>query len=405
MHYHHAIHITEETARRLAEHVGSSQEALETALVTTPEKAHDALSSSPPSQLAMSVDGVMISLRGPQWVEVRTMAIGTPKVKKKTQGKQEIHVDTLSYFSRLTTSSRFTELMRPEMQRRQIMSATAACAVTDGAEWCQAMANTYRPDAVRILDFPHAMEHIGDLLEAIAKAGVPVPAGTRDRCAHILKHRGPGPLWRLIDRMPEKLRQNKDIQAELDYLRPREPMMQYPEYQRQGWPIGDGMIESANNHVIQARLKGAGMHWKGENVNPMLALRTSLRNDRWEQMWEAVCASDRQEKITRRLVLVERRKETPAEEEATICPPTPSPDLPKDVHPSPHKHSFSRSRYKKKAPAGPSLHPMGKPREEHCLICGTALLHPTKGGGGNNKRYCSATCRWHAYKKRQLALR
>jgi hypothetical protein len=49
--------------------------------------------------------------------------------------------------------------------------------------------------------------------------------------------------------------------------------MQYPTFQTQGWPIGSGSVESVNKLVVEARLKGAGMHWSRPQVNPMLALR------------------------------------------------------------------------------------------------------------------------------------
>jgi hypothetical protein len=52
--------------------------------------------------------------------------------------------------------------------------------------------------------------------------------------------------------------------------------MQYPHYQSQHWPIGSGMVESANKLVVEARLKGAGMHWKRENVDPMLGAHVGL---------------------------------------------------------------------------------------------------------------------------------
>lgn len=43
----------------------------------------------------------------------------------------------------------------------------------------------------------------------------------------------------------------------LAYLEKRVDQMQYPTYQAQGWPIGSGIVESANKVVMQARLKGA----------------------------------------------------------------------------------------------------------------------------------------------------
>ena len=38
------------------------------------------------------------------------------------------------------------------------------------------------------------------------------------------------------------------------------------------------MVESANKLVVEARLKGAGMHWQRGHVDAMLALRNLLCN-------------------------------------------------------------------------------------------------------------------------------
>src|SRR5260370_33006279 len=77
--------------------------------------------------------------------------------------------------------------------------------------------------------------------------------------------------------------------------------MQYPDYQEQGWPIGSGMVESANKHVVQARLKGAGMHWAPEHVNPMLALRGAERNERWPEAWQQSTEHRRSQRMQQRI--------------------------------------------------------------------------------------------------------
>ena len=64
--------------------------------------------------------------------------------------------------------------------------------------------------------------------------------------------------------------------------------MDYPTYRQQGWPIGSGSVESANKRVMQARLKGAGMRWERAHVNPMLALRTAVCNERWDESWQSI---------------------------------------------------------------------------------------------------------------------
>jgi hypothetical protein len=142
----------------------------------------------------------------------------------------------------------------------------------------------HRPDAVRILDFPHAAEHLNLLIEALQHAGVTFPTNALERSLHILKHRGPGLLLRWCDRLPAALTELEAVQKHLHYFRKRESLLQYPVYQQQGWPIGWGMVgewESANKVVVQAR-RVWGRHAMREpaHVNPMLALRTAACSER-----------------------------------------------------------------------------------------------------------------------------
>jgi hypothetical protein len=89
------------------------------------------------------------------------------------------------------------------------------------------------------------------------------------------------------------------IQEKLAYLQKREAHMQYPTYQEAGWPIGSGSVESANKLVVEARLKGAGMRWERQNINPMLVLRNAVCNREWKQTW-ATSLSQRQALHTKR---------------------------------------------------------------------------------------------------------
>ena len=53
------------------------------------------------------------------------------------------------------------------------------------------------------------------------------------------------------------------------------------------------MVESANKLVVEARLKGSGMHWARDNVNAMLAVRNVVCNDRWAEGWAQMQARRR----------------------------------------------------------------------------------------------------------------
>ncbi len=65
----------------------------------------------------------------------------------------------------------------------------------------------------------------------------------------------------------------------------RQDQLRYAVFQQQGYPIGSGIVESANKVMVAARLKGAGMQWTPEHVAPMLALRTVACAGRWDEAW------------------------------------------------------------------------------------------------------------------------
>src|SRR6266516_6452155 len=112
------------------------------------------------------------------------------------------------------------------------------------------------------------------------------PAQMLERCLHVLNHRGPRPLLHMSQRLPPELTELAGVREHLGYLRKREGLMQYPQFRHQGWPIGSGMVESANKLVVEARLKGAGMHWERSHVNPILVLRNAVCNQRWSETWQ-----------------------------------------------------------------------------------------------------------------------
>jgi hypothetical protein len=228
----------------------------------------------------LSGDGAMVHLVGGEWVEVKTLALG--EVTRNKRG--EVCTQHLSYFSRLCEAASFEEAALVETHRRGLEQATEVCAVQDGAQWLQGLVDYHRADAVRILDFAHAAEYITEIGELVRAAGGRLPATWLEGVLHRLKHQGPERVLKHLSPFSARY-PSSAIQEKLTYLQKREAHMQYPTYQEAGWPIGSGSVESANKLVVEARLKGAGMRWDRQNVNPMLVLRNAVCNRRWNEMW------------------------------------------------------------------------------------------------------------------------
>jgi hypothetical protein len=89
------------------------------------------------------------------------------------QGEWVVHTGELSYFSRLADAESFGRLALVETHRRGTETAHTVCAVSDGAEWIQGFVDLHRPDAVRILDFPHALGYVAQAGHALYGEGTP----------------------------------------------------------------------------------------------------------------------------------------------------------------------------------------------------------------------------------------
>lgn len=312
------VHVGEETVRRLTEEAGKYVEAAQTQAAAAPWSEESAQMPSD-TRLVLSADGAYVPLVKGEWAEVRTVSIGKLKACRADGKESEARTSDLSYFSRMSSAERFIELVEVETRRRKLIQAGQVCAVMDGAGWLQGLIDVHRPDAVRILDFPHAAEHLSLLLQGLLQAGMRLPPTLLPRLLHRLKHRGPRALLRLASRLPPHLTDVEGVREHLSYLQKRVAQMDYPHFCKLGWPLGSGSVESANKLVVEARLKGAGMHWQRINVNPMLALRNAVCNERWSETWQAA-------KEHRCLLQAQRRQQrAQLRRQAALVSPDPAP--------------------------------------------------------------------------------
>lgn len=351
------IRVSPAAGRRRSEAAGAVYVEMQTKEVERLEK------ELPPAphggaKMQMSADGAMVPLLHGQWEEVRTLVIGEVQPPVEERGEWVVHTRNLSYFSRKIRSEQFERLALAEIQRRGIENAGQVAAVMDGSDWLQSLTDYHRPDAVRILDFPHAGEHIAQVGEFLYGEDTPQAQEWLKERLHCLKHEGPEVLFTELHRLQAQHPDAHEVSGNLAYLKKRELQIQYPRFQTEGWPIGSGIVESGNKLVVEARLKGSGMHWAEAHVNPMLALRNIVCSRRWKEDWPKVESGLRQQAFQRRKDLHDSRKlpaPTSISTPTMIASPTISiqaqPKKPKHSKDSPwRKFKFGRTLYQPNHP-------------------------------------------------------
>lgn len=284
------IRLSKIVSQRGTEAAGKIYEELQKAEVQQLQEKKPCATAKP-RKIQISADGCMVPLLHGVWAEVRTLVIGEVQPAVKERGEMAVHTQNLSYFSRKVSSQEFETLALAEMHRRGVENAQEVAAVMDGAEWEQSFTDYHCPQAIRILDFAHAAEHISPVGDFLHGEHTPESKSWLSEQLHRLKREGPTKLLSEFQKLQRKHPTTEVLSANLAYLKKREQQMQYPAFQAQGWPIGSGIVESGNKLVVEARLKGSGMHWAEPHVNPMLAIRNILCSDRWQEDWPMIEAS------------------------------------------------------------------------------------------------------------------
>lgn len=320
---------SEPTVRRVTERSGAAYVAVQTAAVETIEQTLPPAPVGPPVQL-LSVDGAMVPLVHKEWAEVKTLALGTVGAPVLEQGEWVVHTGELTYFSRLADAERFGRLALVETHRRGTETAHTVCAVSDGAAWIQGFVDLHRPDAVRILDFPHALGYVAQAGRAVYGEGTPAFTLWFATQRQTLKQGDPAAVLRALRRLVSLAQRQRattavaTVQESVAYLEKRRAMWAYARFQAQGYPLGSGSVESANKVVVESRLKGAGMHWARPHVNPLVALRTIACSNRWAEAWPQIAQQGRHQAWQRRLRRLEASPQ-PQRAVAKSTPPTEEP--------------------------------------------------------------------------------
>jgi hypothetical protein len=146
------------------------------------------------------------------------------------------------------------------------------------------------PRAVRIADFYHVAEHLGDLAKAWHPGDPEAAKGLSDPWCHMLKHEGGPAVLKVLEELDRAGRPELALEVHRQvrqYISNHMDRMDYPKYVAAGWQIGSGHIEAACKTVVNERLKRSGMRWGEEGADAVCHLRALFKGDaeQWEAFW------------------------------------------------------------------------------------------------------------------------
>jgi hypothetical protein len=243
--------------------------------------------------MALSMDGAMVNIRGEGWKEVKTVAISAVEtVVNETTGEPEVRLTRHSYRSGLWEAKDFAKQQWAEGCRRGLERTKKLVSVNDGAIWIWLIVQMCWAPCVEILDWWHLVEKLWEVAAVWFSQDQATTTGWVESQKDNLWQRGGRPVLQAIRQLcprgqplPEKVGQV------VNYIFTHRRRIHYHQFPQDGYPIGSGTVESAGKLVMQERMKQAGMRWSRDNAQAMLALRSILLSERWDEVWSSLAPS------------------------------------------------------------------------------------------------------------------
>lgn len=229
-----------------------------------------------PGRLYVGIDGVHVPMRDGTYHEAKT---GIVYQTQEHNGK--IKISNAKYVATLQRTAAFGDQVYALAFDQGVENAKDLACLGDGAVWIWNSFSLHYPDAVEILDYYHAAEHLGD----VAKAWY---GEDTDKAKCWLEARELDLLSDCVETVVRSIRswhpvdeKSKDIRrVELAYFEKNKYRMLYASLKENGYHIGSGLVESACKTVVTQRFKHSGMRWSEPGAESIVHLRSFILSDR-----------------------------------------------------------------------------------------------------------------------------
>jgi hypothetical protein len=265
------VPVDDATLHALAQRLGARAEARAQQALQTPPVERQPERAPTPLAVLMR-DGWQVRQRGPGWGR-----------KKTQQPRVAWHEWKTGVFYRHEQSGRtaggrgvlaekvvigwqgdpveFGRRLHWEAQRGGLGRARAKLVAGDGAPWIWNVAQDRWADAIQVLDFYHASQHLWELGRALQGEDEAATAQWVEPRRHRLRHGREKQVLQEIAGLPVPSgAAGEIIRREQNYFAGHAGRMNYQPWHRRGWPIGSGPVESACRQK-QCRFKRAGQFW------------------------------------------------------------------------------------------------------------------------------------------------
>ncbi|MEL6178881.1 MAG: ISKra4 family transposase [Myxococcota bacterium] len=225
----------------------------------------------------VEVDGSGVDIRGTErGREVKLGVIFDDSHHSRGTVSRRGLITQARYVAEMDGLEAFEAQMKAALRCEGTSAAGRVVWLGDGASWIWGMASRLTDNAVEVLDWYHAIEAAFDCAGTVMERHHEMKSLFVDRLSHLLWNDGPDAVLAELEQclfQDLSERDRKAIRSLHRYYSTHKTRMDYPSYLRDELMIGSGAIEAGHRHVLQTRMKRAGMHWSFQGAQRMAKLR------------------------------------------------------------------------------------------------------------------------------------
>lgn len=197
-------------------------------------------------------------------------------------GQWAIRAQNIHYYTDICAAAEFGDLFWSTGVARDAQLARELVILGDGAEWIWNLVDDHFRNAVQILDWFHACEH----LMPVAQAAFTTEAAQTDWVTKMKHLMWTGRIEELIAACDALRATCTDdvIRTTANYFETHKARMRYAHFRKQGYQIGSGTIESAAKQIGMMRMKVPGAIWQEDNARKVAKARAAYLSDQWRSL-------------------------------------------------------------------------------------------------------------------------
>lgn len=202
--------------------------------------------------------------------------------QKEAREQPALRAKDLKYFCDIIEADAFGKLLWASGVQMKADLSPELIFLGDGAVWIWNLVSHYYPNAVQIVDWYHAEEH----LERVAAVAFPDLQARSSWLEDAVQALWEGQVEQVIQACQALATSCSEAQKAANYFYTNAERMRYDHFRTAGYMIGSGSVESACKQIVTQRLKLPGAQWIVDGAVQTAKARAAWLSGEWRYLRE-----------------------------------------------------------------------------------------------------------------------